>query len=92
MNSEQALTIAIKALGWLAGETEVLPVFLGASGAALEDLRDQAEDPAFLASTLDFILMDDTWVIAFCDAAGLPYDTPMQARQSLPGAEQVHWT
>lgn len=92
MNSEQALTIAIKALGWLAGNEELLPVFLGASGAAIEDLRDQAEDPAFLASTLDFLLMDDAWVIAFCESASLPFETPMQARQCLPGAEQVHWT
>ncbi|MEP3033681.1 MAG: DUF3572 family protein, partial [Pseudoruegeria sp.] len=45
-----------------------------------------------LASTLDFILMDDAWVIAFCDAENVPYETPMLARQALPGAEQVHWT
>ncbi|MEP2784534.1 MAG: DUF3572 domain-containing protein [Pseudoruegeria sp.] len=92
MTSNDALTTAIRVLGWLAGNDELLPIFLGASGASLNDLKAQAEDPAFLASTLDFILMDDAWVIAFCDAENVPYETPMLARQALPGAEQVHWT
>jgi hypothetical protein len=34
---------------------------------------------------LDFLLMDDAWVVAFCDAAGLPYEAPMRARAALPG-------
>ena len=92
MNPEQAERIAIEALGWLAGNDELCPVFLGASGAAPEDLRSLAGDPAFLASVLDFVTMDDAWVIAFCDAHGLKYEDPLKARYALPGAEQVHWT
>jgi hypothetical protein len=30
--------------------------------------------------------------MAFCDQAGLPYTTPMQARLALPGAQHQHWT
>jgi hypothetical protein len=37
-------------------------------------------------------MMDDAWVVAFCDAAGLPYEAPMRARAALPGGGQVHWT
>jgi len=37
-------------------------------------------------------MMDDAWVMGFCDAVGLPYEAPMQARAALPGGEQVHWT
>lgn len=89
---EYAETIALQALGWLAANEDLLPVFLGASGASVNDLRKNAGQPAFLGSVLDFILMDDAWVIAFCDAENLPYQAPMEARAGLPGGEQINWT
>ena len=92
MKRESAEAIALKALAWLAGNDEVLPVFLGATGASLEDMRDRAGDPEFLGSVLDFLTMDDVWITAFCDAESIPYETPMQARQALPGGAPVHWT
>jgi len=92
MGPEAAETVGIKALGWLAANDDLRSVFLGATGAQLEDLRASASDPIFLASVLDFLMMDDAWVIAFCDDAGLKYETPMRARQAMPGVEQVHWT
>ncbi|MDC0736690.1 DUF3572 domain-containing protein [Cognatishimia sp. SS12] len=92
LNSEAAETIGLQALGWLASNEELLPVFLGASGASVSDLKSQAGDPAFLASILDFVTMDDAWVVAFCDSAGLDYAHPMAARQALPGGAQVNWT
>jgi hypothetical protein len=67
-------------------------VFLGATGASEDDLRTQAADPAFLGSVLDFMMMNDAWIIAFCDANTIAYDRPKQARAALPGGEQVHWT
>ncbi len=92
MRQEIAEMIAVKALAWLAGNDELMPVFLGATGSSAEDLRAQAQDPAFLVAVLDFLTMDDAWVIAFCDAHGLGYEDPLQARHALPGGEQMHWT
>jgi hypothetical protein len=89
---ENAEMIALQALGWLVGNEELLPVFLGATGASVEELAKNAKDPAFLGSVLDFLVMDDAWVIAFCDSANLPYQVPMQARAGLPGGEQMNWT
>jgi hypothetical protein len=92
MNAETAQTIALQALAWLVGNDELCPVFLGATGGSAADLTTQARDVNFQASVLDFITMDDSWVMEFCDSAGLAYDQPMRARQCLPGAEQIHWT
>lgn len=89
---ENAEVIALKALEWLAGNDELFPVFLGATGASVNDLANSARDPAFLGSVLDFLVMDDAWVIAFCDDAHLPYEAPMQARAGLPGGANMHWT
>lgn len=92
MTQESAEVVGLTALAWLAGNEELLPVFLGSTGANEADVRAGASDPAFLGAVLDFVMMDDTWVTQMCDGAGLSYDQPMQARAMLPGGGQVHWT
>jgi len=92
MKPERAEHIAVSALVWLAANDDLLPVFLGSSGANAEDLRAQAENPAFLGSVLEFLTMDDAWVIAFCDEHTFKYEEPLMARYALPGSQAVHWT
>jgi len=92
VQQDTAETIALQALGWLAGNEELLPVFLGATGAGEDDMRERAQDPEFLGSVLEFLMNDDTWVVEFCDSRQLRYDQPMLARQALPGGAQVNWT
>ena len=89
---ESADLVALKAVAWLAANDELLPVFMGSTGASAEDLRAGLEDPAFQGAVLDFLLMDDSWVTAFCEAEGYPYDLPMRVRAGLPGGGEVHWT
>lgn len=89
---DEAELIGLQAAAWLAANDELLPVFLGATGASAEDFRSGLSDPGFQGAVLDFLLMDDAWVRSFCDEAGLAYDRPFQARQHLPGGGEVHWT
>jgi hypothetical protein len=65
MNAERAEQIAISALTWLASKDELLPVFLGATGANADDLRGQAGNPAFLGSVVEFLTMDDAGGVEF---------------------------
>ncbi len=92
MRQDYAETIAIRAVAWIAGNEEMLPIFLGATGASADDLRARLAEPDFLGSVLDFLMMDDRWVAAFCDASNLAYDQIMPARQVLPGGGQMNWT
>lgn len=92
MQRELAETIGLQALGWLAGNDDLLAVFLGATGASGGDLRARASEPEFLGAVLDFLMLDDAWVMAFCDAGRLGYDVPMRARAALPGGQEIHWT
>ncbi len=89
---KSAEVIGVQCLSWLASNEEILPVFLGATGASETDIISRVRDPEFLGFVLDFMMMDDAWVISFCDQAGLPYISLMQARSALPGGEQVNWT
>ncbi|PIE12905.1 MAG: hypothetical protein CSA70_08080 [Rhodobacterales bacterium] len=92
ISQESAETLALNALAWLVSNDELLPVFLGATGAGIDDLKANASNPAFLGSVLDFLLMDDAWIVGFCDQTQTAYDQPMQARAALPGGAQVNWT
>ena len=49
--------LAIEALGWMAGNDDVLGQFMAASGASIDDLRTGAADPAFLGALLDFLML-----------------------------------
>lgn len=90
--AESGQVVALQALAWLAGHEDLLGVFMGASGLSQSDLAAGAHDPAFLASVLDFLVMDDAWIVAFCDANALPYHAPLEARQRLAGRQETHWT
>ena len=92
MNEEAAQILALEALTWLVGNDELVGVFLGATGAAVEDLKTQAGDAAFQVSVLEFLTMDDAWVMEFCDTKGHAYEAPLMARHVLAGEAGRHWT
>ncbi|MFO1173713.1 MAG: DUF3572 domain-containing protein [Paracoccaceae bacterium] len=89
---EQAETVGLRALAWLAGQEDLLGQFLGASGLGASELAARATEPEVLGAVLDFLLADDAWVAGFCDSEGLPPDRLLAARAVLPGGEAPHWT
>ena len=92
MTPEVAETYALKVLGWLVGEEEILPIFMGSSGSNAADIKERAQDADFLIAVLDFVMMDDAWVLACCQACALEPEAMQIARQSLPGGGMVNWT
>lgn len=92
LSQDAAEVFAIKALGWLAAQEEILPLFLGSTGASEADLRARAGEPEFLLSVLEFLMIDDHWIISCCDALGEPYERVAQARFALPGGAETSWT
>lgn len=91
-STDAAETLAMRALAWLIADDDLLAVFVGSSGVSEQDLRVRLAEPELLASVLDFLMQDDAWIVRFCDAAGLAYEAPMQARAALPGGTPMHWT
>lgn len=92
LSRESADIFALNALGWIVGQEDILPAFLGATGSSEGDIRDRVSDPEFLLSVLDFLMMDDQWIISCCDALQVPYERVNEARQAMPGGAEVSWT
>ena len=85
-NAEMAQVIALKALGYLAADEDVLNGFLGTTGLLPADLRNGASDSAFLAGVLDYFLQNEALLLAFAGASELAPEAIVRARQGLPGA------
>lgn len=92
MQTDSAQIIALQALAWIVSDDDRLAALMANSGIDPGGLRARADDPQTLGAVLDHLLSDDQAVIAFCDAHGLPYTTPLAARAMLPGGDTLHWT
>ncbi len=85
---EDAETVAIRAVAFLAEDPELLRRFLDLSGIGPADLKGRLTDPALLGAVLDFVLFDDRLTCAFAEAIGVAPDLPARARHVLFGASE----
>ena len=84
--SESAETVAIQALGWIAGDEERLGRFMGLAGLTVDELRLRAAEPEFLGGVLDFILENEALLVEFAGVAELKPEAILRLRRQLPGA------
>lgn len=62
---DEAESLAIQALSFIAGDPERLGRFLAATGIGPAGLRTAAREPHFLAGVLDHIAADERLLVAF---------------------------
>ena len=92
MTEDDAITLAVEALGFLASDPDRAGPFLAQAGASPSDLRSEMKNPEFLGFVLDFILSDDAIVVAFAEETNRGPETVQAARAKLPGGDIPHWT
>jgi len=77
--------VAIEALSFIAADSHLFGRFLRITGLELENLRQAADDPAFLAGVLDFVISDERTLTEFATAATVPPEQVVEARRRLAG-------
>ena len=92
MNKEIAETRALEVLTWVLSEDDSIQVFMGATGASQDDLRSNTSNHEFLVSILDFVLMDDSWVISCSKFMNIDPSQIQEIKMSLDGGQEVNWT
>ena len=92
MKTEDAEMVAIKMIEWLAKDERLFGNLARTTGVTVEDFKEHASNPEFLASVIDFLLSSEKMVVAFCEELSLPLEAPMEARQALPGGDLPNWT
>lgn len=92
ISQRDAELFAAHVLEWICADSARLAGFMGATGATPASLRQNAAEPGFLMAVLDFLMADETQLIACCAALEVPAELPGEARAALPGGDQWHWT
>ena len=92
MNKEIAETRALEVLNWVLSEDDLIQVFMGTTGASQDDLRSNTLNHEFLISILDFVLMDDSWVISCSKFMNIDPSQIQVIKMSLDGGQEVNWT
>ena len=92
MDREIAETKALEVLTWVLSEDDLIQVFMGTTGASQNDLRLNTLSHELLISILDFVLMDDRWVISCSKFLNIDPSQIQLIRMSLDGGQEVTWT
>ncbi len=92
MEKEIAETRALEVLTWVLSEDDLIKVFMGTTGASQNDFRSNTLSHEFLVSILDFVLMDDRWVISCSKFLNIDPSQIHLIKISLDGGQEVNWT
>ncbi|MBO9458662.1 MULTISPECIES: DUF3572 domain-containing protein [Stappiaceae] len=90
MSVEEAQGIATEALLQLSRDPEQIGRFLAFSGIGPEMIREAAGEPGFLAGVLEFYMMDEALLLAFCENAGIRPTMMAAARYAIAGGDEDH--
>jgi hypothetical protein len=83
LTRDDAETLAINALSFLAAEPGLLAQFAAVTGHTPATIRAEASSPQFLAGILDFLMSDESLLLVFASHQGITPPEIMAARQAL---------
>lgn len=87
---EEAEAVAVKALGFIASDPELLPRFLAITGIEASSIRRAAREPGFMAGVLQFILAHEPTLMRFAEETGTPPAAVGKAFKALPLGDDNH--
>jgi hypothetical protein len=85
---DAASALAVDALGYLAGDPELLSRFLALTGIDPATIREAAEAPRFLVGVLEYVSGDEDLLIAFAAHAEIDPAEIEFAKQVLAGTDR----
>jgi hypothetical protein len=94
LNRDEAETIAIRALGFMAEDEDRIGAFMADTGISPDDLRDQAASSPILAAVLDYLTRDESSLLMFAANADIPPEHITPALMLLNGdadAASAEW-
>ena len=88
MTPDQAQTLALKALAFLANSEGALQRLMDQSGLDVGTLKERVGDADMQVSLLDFLLSDEELLTGFCDVDSTDPKTVHMARYVLGGSHE----
>lgn len=85
LTHDRAATLALQGLAFLVDTGPAMDRFFEQTGLAPSSLRERADEPDFLVSILDFLLLNEELLVGFCDNFELDVRAVHMARHVLSG-------
>jgi hypothetical protein len=85
LSRDEAETIALRALSFMAEDEDRLGSFLGETGVDPDDLRQNAGSVQVLGAVLDYLSRDETLLLMFATNAAIPPEHIVPALAVLNG-------
>jgi hypothetical protein len=85
MDADQAETIALTALGFLAEDVQRLGRFLAVTGLGPAELRAEAGSARVLAAVLDHLMKDESLLLVFAASSAIAPELIAAAHRQLEG-------
>ena len=86
MDADQAETIALTALGFLAEDVQRLGRFLALTGIGPAELKAEAGSARVLAAVLDHLMKDESLLLVFAASSAIAPELIAAAHRQLEGA------
>jgi len=87
--AQDAETLAVRALGFIAADSVLLNRFLALSGIEATEIRRAAGELGFLAGVLGFIAAHEPTLLAFAADAGVDPGLVTRAMERLPAGSSA---
>ncbi|MFN0263848.1 DUF3572 domain-containing protein [Tepidamorphus sp. 3E244] len=86
-NKDEAEALAVTALSAIAADPKLLSRFMALTGIEPQNLRHAASEPGFLTSVTNFLMTDESTLVAFAANEGLRPESVARAHAFLSGPE-----
>lgn len=91
MLPETAYSYAFAAIGHIMQKDDLRDRFMALSGLSPDNIKENIEDPAFLASILEFFINHEPDLIALAEDQNVAPETIVKAWRSLGGGVGQEW-
>jgi Protein of unknown function (DUF3572) len=81
----EASAVALTFISYLASDDERLQRFCDYSGMGGNDIKQRLQEPDFHAFLFDYLMQDESSLLAFCAENAIQPEKLMRLRATLPG-------
>ena len=93
MTPEAAETLALEAISFIASDEDLVAGLFEQTGMGGDELRIALNNAdtvgQTLAGVLDYLLMNDEWVLNFAEQVNIAPEKVLSARAALPGGQHM---
>ncbi|MBL8883416.1 MAG: DUF3572 domain-containing protein [Hyphomicrobium sp.] len=90
-NKEDADTLALQGLTFIAADPQRLVRFLSLTGLTPQDLKKWGQDPTLAVAVLEYLLADESLLLVFTAEKGIRPETVAPAHALLSGGHGRDW-